>query len=85
MGHMNWIHNMIQDGSYEAFKMLYKSADKYNINSFIWGGEVIQTNYARYVCEFVDKEGLKEYDEYIDRQAELEQAYFADSYNEGEL
>lgn len=74
MGYMNWIHSMIQDGSYDSFRMLYKNADRYNINSFIWGGESINTNFAKYVCEFVDSEGLKEYDEYIDRQAELEQA-----------
>lgn len=74
MGHMNWIYSMIQDGSYESFKMLYKNANKYNLDSFIWSNEVIKTNYAKYVCEFVDKEGLKEYDEYIDRQAELDQA-----------
>jgi len=71
---MNWIHSMIQDGGYESFKMLYKNANKYNIDSFIWGGETIKTNYAKYVCLFVDNEGLKEYDKYIDRQAELEQA-----------
>ena len=74
MGYMNWIHSMIQDGSYKAFKMLYINAAKYNIKSFIWGGEVINTNFAKYVCEFVNNEGLKEYDEYIDRQSELEQA-----------
>ena len=65
---------MIQDGSYESFKMLYKNAYEYNIKSFIWSGEVINTNFAKYVCEFVNNEGLKEYDEYIDRQSELEQA-----------
>jgi hypothetical protein len=65
---------MIQDGSYESFKMLYKNAYEYNIKSFIWSGEIINTNYAKYVCEFVENEGLKEYNEYIDRQAEFEQA-----------
>ena len=74
MGHMNWIFSMIQDGSYESFKMLCENANKHNIDSFVWSGEVINTNYAKYVCEFVNNEGLKEYDEYIDRQAELDQA-----------
>ena len=73
-GHMSWIYAMIQDGQYTSFKLLYENAKKYNLNSFIWSGEVIQTNYAEYVCKFVDNEGLKEYDKYIDRQSELEQA-----------
>tara|TARA_B110000285_G_C15099800_1_gene604311 strand:+ start:1346 stop:1582 length:237 start_codon:yes stop_codon:yes gene_type:complete len=74
MGHMSWIYAMIQDGQYRSFKLLYENANKYNLNSFIWSGEVIQTNYAEYVCKFIDNEGLKEYDKYIDRQSELDQA-----------
>tara|TARA_R100001594_G_scaffold121327_1_gene157146 strand:+ start:4001 stop:4243 length:243 start_codon:yes stop_codon:yes gene_type:complete len=69
MGYMNWIYSMIQDGSYASFKKLYKQSKKNNIESFIWSSNVIKTNFAKRICDYVDSCGMKEYNDYIENEA----------------
>tara|TARA_R100000458_G_C8168019_1_gene169563 strand:+ start:490 stop:705 length:216 start_codon:yes stop_codon:yes gene_type:complete len=65
MGHMKWIHCMVADNSYELFKTCYETAKKSKSKSFMFNHSKIDTNYAKYVCEFVDKHCMPEYEEHL--------------------
>ena len=66
MGHMNWIFEMVQDGTFGAFKASYEVAKENGLKEFTWDGTRIDINYAFYVCQYVEKFAEPMYDEYID-------------------
>ena len=66
MGYMKWIYAMVEDGSYVSFKKLYKSAEKSNTKGFVWASETIDTQFAKRVCEFVDKYLMEIYEDHLE-------------------
>ncbi len=56
---------MVADGSYNIFKAVYKQAVKNNLDSFMFDNQKIDINYAKYVCEYVDKHCMPEYDKHL--------------------
>ncbi len=74
MGQMSWIHGMVADGTYEGFKKTYIKCVLTNQDSFDWGSMNVAKSYGKSVVRYVDKVLSKEYDEYIDRESELQQA-----------
>ena len=65
MGHMNWIHTMIVNGSYSLFKEMTSQAINIGAESFDWGDSVLHTQYAKYVCEYVDEHAMPNYENHI--------------------
>ena len=76
MGYMNWIYQMITDGSYIDFKELYEYSKDNNIEKFMWDTQEIRTDFASHICIFVDRHLMPEYTQYledmIEEQAEWE-------------
>ena len=79
MGHISWIYDMVQNNTYQIFRKLYKQALKDNDSQFIWEGEIMQTNAARFICALVDEHIMDEYNEHLAIQADI-QADIADDY-----
>ena len=77
MGYMKWIYQMIEDGSYPDFKKLYRTAECNQDENFTWRSEQIRTDFAKYIVFLVDTHLMKEYEEYIESQAEL---YYAEKH-----
>ena len=69
MGQMKWIYTMIENGSYKVFKLMYETAVKNNVDSFIFENEEFNVKTAKHICILGDK-AQKEYDKHIDEQAE---------------
>jgi hypothetical protein len=69
MGHMKFIYQMVEDGSYASFKLMTKAASQGKQKRFVWSGMTLETNYARFVCEYVDNFLQKDYENNIDEQA----------------
>ena len=71
MAHMKWIYAMIQDNSYHAFKMITVTAQENKVDKFKWDNSWIDTVYATYVVEFVEKKGMPDYNKHIISPFEL--------------
>lgn len=56
---------MVADNSYEIFKISYTSAVKNKKQSFYFNKSKIDVNYAKFVCAYVDKHCMPEYEEHI--------------------
>lgn len=56
---------MVADNSYELFKTCYETAKKAKSDSFMFNNNKIDINYAKYVCEYVDKHCMPEYDKHL--------------------
>ena len=69
MSHMGFIYQMITDGTYSVFKLNYELASKNNLKTFEFGGQKLDTIYAKYVCILVDKHLMPEYEEYLEERA----------------
>ena len=69
MGQMKWIYTMVQNGSYKVFKIMYTTAFKNNVDSFIFENRKFSTISAKHICTLGDK-AQKEYDKHVDDQAE---------------
>ena len=65
MGYMKWIYVMVANNSYHIFKMMYQQAVDKNISAFMFEGSEIKTSYAEYVCKYVDKHCMPEYEDHI--------------------
>ena len=65
MGHMKWIYHMVSDNSYHLFKKTYEIAKKNKREYFMWNNAKIDINYAKYVCEYVDKHAMPAYDKHL--------------------
>jgi hypothetical protein len=74
MGHMQWISDMVVNGSFKDFKEKYIKCVLTDTETFDFENKNIAKAYGKSVVRYVDKHLLKEYDKYIDRQAEAEQA-----------
>lgn len=68
MSHMKWIYAMIVDNTYPAFKAVALTAKQQNIDTFKFEGSVVDTAYAMYVIEYVDKHAMPAYDKHLTRQ-----------------
>lgn len=66
---MKFIYQMVEDGSYASFKLMTKAASQGKQKRFVWSGMTLETNYAHFVCEYVDRFLQKDYDNYIDQEA----------------
>tara|TARA_Y100000593_G_C4093480_1_gene229667 strand:- start:256 stop:468 length:213 start_codon:yes stop_codon:yes gene_type:complete len=56
MGHMKGIEQMIRDGSFDRdFVPAYNKALNNDLNSFLFGGSVVSTEYASVVVTFVNE------------------------------
>tara|TARA_R110002020_G_scaffold377081_4_gene588148 strand:+ start:2166 stop:2414 length:249 start_codon:yes stop_codon:yes gene_type:complete len=69
MGQMKWIYCMVQDGSYNVFKMMYETAKKNGSDAFIWEGKPFSVILASAVVKVGDKVD-QEYDNYLVDQIE---------------
>jgi hypothetical protein len=56
---------MVSDNSYNLFKETYEIAKKNKREYFMWNNAKIDTNYAKFVCEYVDKHAMPEYDQHL--------------------
>tara|TARA_R100000808_G_C2112403_1_gene126107 strand:- start:213 stop:398 length:186 start_codon:yes stop_codon:yes gene_type:complete len=56
---------MVSDNSYMVFKTMYKQAVKSKVSKFMFQGKEIETDYAKYVCAYVDKHVMPAYDEHL--------------------
>jgi|TARA_R110000744_G_scaffold2647_6_gene10613 hypothetical protein len=70
MGHMKFIYEMVEDGSYASFKLMTRAAHAGNQQKFVWSGMTLEVNYAQFVCEYVDKFLQQDYDKHLIEQAE---------------
>ena len=68
---MKWIYTMVEDGSYQIFKLMYKIALKNNKKSFKFQKEEFNVTTAKHICVLADR-AQKEYDEYIESMADSE-------------
>ena len=68
---MKFIYQMVEDGSYAAFKLMTKAAQAGNQKQFVWAGIRLETNYAHFVCEYVDKFLLIDYEDYLEHKAQI--------------
>ena len=71
MGQMKWIYTMVENGSYRVFKLMYETAVKNNVDSFIFENEEFNVKTAKHICILGDK-AEKEYDKYIESMADAE-------------
>ena len=69
MGQMKWIYTMVEDGSYQVFKLMYETALKNGVNSFIFDNREFDIITAKHICILGDK-AEKEYEEYIEKLAD---------------
>jgi hypothetical protein len=58
---------MVSDNSYIVFKTMYEEAVKNKVSSFIWDNRKIDTTYAKYVCRYVDKHCMPEYEQHLQK------------------
>ena len=70
MGHMKFIYQMVEDGSYASFKLMTKAAEQANQKRFVWSGMTLDVNYAKCVCNNVDDFLQKDYDKYLEEHAQ---------------
>lgn len=68
MGHMKWIFNMVEDGSFKDFKKEYIKCVLTKKDTFNWKGMNVSKLYGKYVVKYVDDELQKKYDQYVDQQ-----------------
>ena len=68
MGHMKWIYNMVENGSYEDFKKEYIKCVLTKQDSFNWGHQNISKTYGKSVVKYVDEYLMEEYDKHVDSQ-----------------
>ena len=70
MGHMQWISDMVVNGSFKDFKEKYIKCALTGAETFNFENKNIAKEYGKSVVKYVDKSLLKEYDKHIDMQAE---------------
>ena len=70
MGKMKWIYQMVQDGTSEQFIKAYLQARLNDKQEFIFDSQVIDIQQGRSIMREIRKAD-KEYNKYIDQQAQL--------------
>ena len=70
MGHMKWISDMVEDGSYYDFKKEYIKCVLTNKDTFNWGNRNVAKTYAKSVVKYVDEYLMDIYEKHIDAQIE---------------
>ena len=56
---------MVADNSYPLFKQSYEIASKNKRKHFMWNKSKIDIKYAKYVCAYVDKYAMPDYDQHL--------------------
>tara|TARA_R110002167_G_scaffold181298_1_gene381542 strand:- start:1050 stop:1280 length:231 start_codon:yes stop_codon:yes gene_type:complete len=75
MGKMKWIYQMVQDGTSEEFIKQYLQAKLQDKDGFVFDSQFIDIKQGRSIMREMQKAN-KEYDTYIDIQANKEQKYY---------
>ena len=75
MGKMKWIYQMVQDGTSEEFIKQYLQAKLQDKDGFVFDSQFIDIKQGRSIMREMQKAN-KEYDTYIDKQANKEQKYY---------
>ena len=68
---MKWIYTMVEDGSYQIFKLMYITALKANKKLFKFDNKEFNITTAKHICTLGDA-AQKEYDKYMDSIADTE-------------
>ena len=68
MAKMKWIYQMVQDGTFDTFKLLYQNAADNNIKSFIFDNREFDLLLGKAIVE-VGEKASREYDQHVDQQA----------------
>jgi|TARA_R110000850_G_scaffold7743_2_gene28434 hypothetical protein len=70
MGHMQWISDMVVNGSFKNFKEKYIKCVLTDAETFDFENKNIAREYGKSVVKYVDNYLLKEYDKHIDIKAQ---------------
>ena len=68
MGKIKWIYGMVQDGTFDVFKLNYNHAKNNNAKSFIFDGKEFDLILAQAIIQ-VGEQATHEYDQHVDQQA----------------
>ena len=68
MGKMKWIYQMVQDGTFDVFKLIYNQAKSNNEKSFMFDSKEFDILLAQAIIQIGDKATI-EYDQHIDQQS----------------
>ena len=68
MAKMKWIYQMVQDGTFDIFKLNYKQAKNTNSKSFIFDDQEFDLILAQAIIQ-VGEQATHEYDQHVDKQA----------------
>ena len=68
MGKMKWIYQMVQDGTFDVFKLSYNYAKINNAKSFIFNSQEFDLLLGQAIIQ-VGEQASKEYDQHVDQQA----------------
>lgn len=65
---MKWIYQMVQDGTFDVFKLNYTTAKENNQPSFIFDDKEFDLLLAKAIIQ-VGNQATHEYDQHVDKQA----------------
>lgn len=68
MAKMKWIYQMVQDGTFDVFKLNFKLAKDNNLKSFTFDGKEFDLLLAQAIIQ-VGNQATHEYDQHVDQQA----------------
>jgi len=68
MAKMKWIYQMVQDGTFEVFKLVYNHAKKNNEESFKFDNKEFDLLLAQAIIQ-IGEQSTNEYDTHVDQQA----------------
>ena len=68
MAKMKWIYQMVQDGTFDVFKLNYRYAKTNKEKAFIFDGQEFDILLAQAIIHVGDQ-ATNEYDQHVDQQA----------------
>jgi hypothetical protein len=68
MAKMKWIYQMVQDGTFDVFKLNFKLAKDNNLKSFIFDDKEFDLLLGQAIIQ-VGEQATHEYDQHVDKQS----------------